>query len=202
MPTAPILATNRHFALAAVALVAEVSLITGIAAMTGCSAAPTFPVVFSGGHETAPRDAGRPVVLIAAALGVKPEIFRDAFKGVRPARDGRPSPEEARSNKVVLMNVLKPHGVTNERPDEVSDYYRYRPQRGELWTTAPAKAYAIVENGKIREIVVTEPGSGYSTSPKATVKGMERIGLKVKIVFDKDLKKNGAVGSIEVVRTE
>jgi gamma-glutamyltranspeptidase/glutathione hydrolase len=29
-----------------------------------------------------------------------------------------------------------------------------------------------VEDGKIKEIVVTEPGSGYSTSPKVTVQGM------------------------------
>jgi hypothetical protein len=32
-------------------------------------------VVFSGGHETEGVDHGRPVVLIAAALGVKPEVF-------------------------------------------------------------------------------------------------------------------------------
>lgn len=30
------------------------------------------PVVFSGGHETDPRDHGRPVVLIAGALGIPP----------------------------------------------------------------------------------------------------------------------------------
>jgi hypothetical protein len=34
------------------------------------------PVNFSGGHETDPRDHGRPVVLVAAALKVRPEVFR------------------------------------------------------------------------------------------------------------------------------
>jgi hypothetical protein len=37
------------------------------------------PVTFSGGHETDPQDRGRPVVLVAGALGVKPEVFRKAF---------------------------------------------------------------------------------------------------------------------------
>ncbi len=44
-----------------------------------------IPVTFSGGHETDPKDHGRPVVLVAAALNVKPEVFRKAFSGVTPA---------------------------------------------------------------------------------------------------------------------
>jgi hypothetical protein len=131
------------------------------------------PVTFSGGHETDPRDGGRPVVRVAAALGVKPEVFREAFRGVTPARDGRPSPQ-ARRNKAALMKVLAPHGVTNERLDEVSDYYRYRPQRCELWKSTPARAYAVVADGKARSVVVTDPGSGYSSPPAATVRGQPR----------------------------
>lgn len=46
-----------------------------------------MPVVFSGGHETVGVDHGRPVVLIAAALGVKDEVFREAFSHVHPADD-------------------------------------------------------------------------------------------------------------------
>lgn len=142
------------------------------------------------------------MALIAAALGVKGEVFREAFRGVTPARDGRPTREQARANKEALMKVLGPHGVTNERLDEVSDYYRYRPQRGELWTTTPAKAHAVVEDGKITSIIVTSPGSGYSSTPQARVKGMERVDLRVKIVFDRDLQKNGAVAKIEVAASE
>jgi hypothetical protein len=156
------------------------------------------PVVFSGGHDTEAKDRGRPVVLIAAALGVKTEVFRDAFSGVNPAKDGKPTKEEAERNKEALMKVLKPHGVTAERLDEVSDYYRYKPGKGNLWKTAPAKAYAVLEDGKVQRIVVTDPGSGYSTAPIATVQGMEKVRLKTTIQFGKEFKKNGSISSIEV----
>lgn len=160
---------------------------------------PTKPVViFSGGHDTDPQDKGRPVVLIAAALDVKPEVFREAFSGVTPAKDGKPTKEEAQRNKAALMKVLEPHGVTKERLDEVSDRYRYKPGGGELWRTRPAQAYAELDQGKIKRIVITDPGYGYSTPPKAVVTGMESIPLKVTIQFDKDLEKNGSVKSIEV----
>src|SRR6476620_10797851 len=98
--------------------------------------APTtrVPIVFSGGHETDPRDRGRPVILIASALGVPPEVFREAFSHVHPAPPGRgPTPEEARRNKDALLGALSKYGVTNERLDEVSNYYRYRRDHGELW---------------------------------------------------------------------
>ena len=157
------------------------------------------PVIFSGGHDTDPKDGGRPVVLVAAALEVKPEVFREAFRGVTPARDGRPSPQDARRNKSALLKVLAPHGVTNERLDEVSDYYRYQPQRGGLWKTTSAKAYAVLEDGKIKTVVVTNPGSGYTTPPMATVPGMERTELKVTLQFGKDFDKNGAIRSVEIV---
>jgi hypothetical protein len=163
------------------------------------SAAETkAPLIFSGGHETDAQDHGRPVVLVAAALGVTPEVFREAFRGVTPARGGKPSPEEARRNKEALMKVLKPHGVSNERLDEVSNYYRYQPQRGQLWKATPAEGYAVVEDGKVKCIVMTQPGSGYSTPPQARVKGVESTPLKVSLHFDKDLKKNGSIGMIEV----
>lgn len=181
--------------LAGLVLVALVSSMIS----TNVDAAETkIPVVFSGGHETDPQDGGRPVVLIAAALEVKPEVFREAFKSVKPARDGKPSPEEARRNKEVLMKALKPHGVTNERLDEVSNYYRYQPQKGQLWKNTPAKAHALVEDGKIKEIVVTEPGSGYSSLPNATLQGMEKVPLKVTLQLGKDFKTNGIIKSIEI----
>src|SRR5438874_10510075 len=82
-----------------------------------------IPVTFSGGHETDPKDHGRPVVLIAAALNVKPEVFRKAFSGVTPARGRGPTGEEARRNKEALMKVLEPYKVTNDRIHEVSGYY-------------------------------------------------------------------------------
>lgn len=158
----------------------------------------TAPVKFSGGHETESRDHGRPVVLVAAGLGVKPEVFREAFSNVRPAKNGKPSGEEARRNKDVLMKALSPHGITNERLDEVSNYYRYQPQKGNLWPTTAAKAHAVVEDGKVKQIVVDQRGAGYSSQPVATIEGMENVKLKVNLAFGKDLKKNGAVESIGV----
>ena len=44
------------------------------------------PLMFSGGYETDP--GGRPVALIAGALRVPPDVFREAFRDVRPARGG------------------------------------------------------------------------------------------------------------------
>jgi len=166
-------------------------------AHTTASGETKVAVVFSGGHDTEAQDRGRPVELIAAALGVKPEVFRDAFSGVKPAKDGKPTKEEAERNKEALMKVLKPHGVTGARLDEVSDYYRYKPGKGNLWKTTPAKAYAVLEEGKVTRIVVTDPGSGYSKAPKATIQGMENMRLRVTIQFSKDFTKNGSISSIE-----
>ncbi|MCA9094571.1 MAG: hypothetical protein KDA68_13880 [Planctomycetaceae bacterium] len=151
------------------------------------------PLSFSGGHEIGKKDFGRPVVLIAAALEVKPEVFREAFSGVTPARGRGPSREEAQKNKAALMKVLAPHKVTNERLDEVSNYYRFRPEKMELWPTTPAKGYAVVEEGKIKSITMTSPGSGYCSPPKVTVKGVSGVEFEVTLSFNKDLKKNGGV---------
>lgn len=157
-----------------------------------------FPVTFSGGHEIGPGDFGRPVTLIAAGMGVETDVFREAFSGVTPAHGRGPSGDEARKNKSALLKVLGPHGVTNERIDEVSDYYRFRPQNGELWPTKEAQARAIVVDGKITEIVITEPGSGYCSVPTATVKGMESVKLKVTLGFSQDLPHNGTIAKVEV----
>lgn len=177
-----------------------VLMLAGIACLSSGSADSDdkATISFSGGHDTDPKDGGRPVVLIAAALGVKPEVFREAFSGVTPARDGKPSKELAQRNKAALMKVLKPHGVSNDRLDEVSDYYRYQPQRGQLWKCTPARAHALLEAGKVKRIIVTDPGSGYSTPPAATLPGRDEPRLKVTIAFSQDLRKNGSVRSIDI----
>lgn len=155
-----------------------------------------YPASFSGGHDIGKDDHGRPCVLIAAALGVKTEVFREAFSGVTPAKGRGPTGDEARKNKDALLKVLGPHGVTNDRLDEVSNYYRFKPQDGELWRHRPAKAHATVEDGKITGIVVTDPGAGYTTPPAVTVKGFEKSEFAVTLRFDKDLKVNGSIQSI------
>jgi hypothetical protein len=167
---------------------------------TNVNAAETkLPVTFTGGHELSRNDYGRPIALMAAGLGVKPEEFRKAFSGVTPARGRGPTGAEARRNKEALMKVLTPLKVTNERMDEVANYYRFRPQNGEMWPTKAAEAHAVIENGAIKKIVVTEPGSGYNSPPTATVKGFEKIRLEAKVKYDKNLKKNGGIAAVEVV---
>ncbi|HEX3601553.1 MAG TPA: hypothetical protein VHU84_15485 [Lacipirellulaceae bacterium] len=156
------------------------------------------PVTFTGGHELAKNDYGRPINLMAAGLGVKPDEFRKAFSGVTPARGRGPTGEEQRRNKEALMKVLGPLKVTNERMDEVANYYRFRPQKGELWPTKPAEAYALVADGKIKEIVVTEAGTGYNTPPTATIEGFKKLRLEAKVKYDKDLKKNGGIESVQI----
>lgn len=181
-----------------------IQLITFLGASTlgtiGMGAETKIPVTFSGGHDIAKNDYGRPITLMAAALGVKPDEFRKAFSGVTPARGRGPTGAEARRNKEALMKILKPLGVTNERMDEVANYYRFRPQNGELWPTKPAVGYAIVEDGKIKKVVVTEAGSGYCSPPKVTVKGFEKVPLAARLKLVTDLKKNGGIESIEVAK--
>ena len=85
-----------------------------------------------------------------------------------------------------------------DRLDEVANYYRFRPQNGELWPTTPAKAYAVVEGGKVTRVVVTEPGSGYNTPPSVTVEGVQGVAFKVTRGFSKDVKANGGVAAVEI----
>ncbi len=151
-------------------------------------------VTFSGGYETDPRDKGRPVVLIASALGVSEDIFREAFSHVKPAGPGQePEPEQVNLNKKALMDVLGKYGVTNERLDEVSNYYRYNASAGETWPHTPATATATLENGVVTRFIITNPGAGYTSLPTVTVPGAENLRVLVTISYTTDFKTNGAV---------
>jgi hypothetical protein len=155
------------------------------------------PLVITGGYETDPRDHGRPVILVASALGVTADVFRAAFSRVHPAGPGRhPTDEEARANKQVLMAALGPYGVTDDRLNEVSNYYRYRRESGELWRHTPAAGYAVIDHGKVTGITITDPGSGYSSPPAVTISGMDGAQLTAQLHFDTDFQKNGSIGKI------
>ena len=160
------------------------------------------PVTFSGGHETVPVDHGRPVVLIAAALGVKDEVFRDAFRRVHPAGPGSggPTREEAQANKKVLMDALGKFGITNERLDTVSNFYRYPPGRGGMWKVTPATANALVKNGAVIGYEITSGGAGYSTLPSVSVPGIAGAAAKAELAFGKDFETNGSVSAITVAQ--
>lgn len=164
------------------------------------TAAASGTVIFRGGFETDRRDHGRPVALIAAALGVKTQVFRDAFSGVTPARNGQPSGAEARANKDVLLRALGKYGITNERLDAVSNYYRYRPGSGSLWRHTPASAKAIVKDGKVTGFTITNPGSGYLTVPSVSVAGYGQVKVKAEIGFSRDLAKNGRITKLTVIK--
>jgi hypothetical protein len=157
-------------------------------------------LVFSGGHETEGEDHGRPVVLIAAALNVPPEVFREAFRHVKPAAAGEePQEGQVRLNKQALLQRLGPYGVTDDRLNEVSNYYRYARFRGEMWPTISAEGFATVRNGVVTGITVTKGGAGYSSPPQVSLPGVTAI-LTARLVFGTDLKTNGAVGEITVAR--
>jgi len=157
-------------------------------------------VVFSGGHETEGVDHGRPVTLIAAALGVKPEVFREAFSHVHPAGPGSggPTDAEARQNKAALMNALGKYGITNERLNQVSNFYRYASWNGGIWKNTPATANALVKNGAVVGYEITSGGAGYTTPPTVSVPNIKAAAPRVDLSFGKDMETNGAVSAISV----
>jgi hypothetical protein len=158
-------------------------------------------VTFTGGHDTDPRDGGRPVVLIAAALGVPTDVFRTAFSGVTPAGAGEdPGAEQVSRNKAALLAVLAPYGVTNARLDEVSDYYRYNGSAGESWPTRSATAVATVVAGKVTALTVTDGGAGYTSAPTVSVAGAQSVTAVAELRFGAVLRTNGSVTAVRLTR--
>jgi len=156
-------------------------------------------VTFTGGHETVGVDKGRPVILIASALNVPPEVFRKVFTGVKPAGPGQqPDPDQVRKNKQVLMEGLSSYGVTDDRLNEVSNYYRYRRDSGELWRHEDAIAIATVTNGVVTAITITNSGSGYSSPPTISVPGVDKANLTATLSFGTDFDKNGSIKEITI----
>ena len=157
-------------------------------------------LTITGGHDLNPRDNGRPVVLIANALAVTPEVFREAFRRATPATDGRePEPAQVQNNKAVLLAALEKYGVTNQLLDRVSDFYRYRPGGERLWQATPAIGYAVMAPGGVVTVKVLEAGSGYSSAPVVQVVGHPEIRLRARVEFGMVLAKNGSIVGIEPV---
>ena len=161
------------------------------------------PVVFSGGHDTDPRDGGRPVVLVASALGVAPEVFREAFSHVRPARAGsEPEPEQVHQNKAALMNALGKYGINNDQIDTISNYYRYVRSRNELWTNKPAVANALLKNGVVIGFEIVRGGAGYSSPPTISVPNLRNGTVVAKLAFGRTLTTNGSIASLTLARAQ
>lgn len=162
--------------------------------------APKGTVTLVGGFETNPIDNGRPVNLIAGALAVKPEVFRDAFRNVRPASNGAPTDTRAMANKKVLMQALGKHGISNDRLDAVSNYYRYQPGQGERWPHTVAKVKAVVRNGEVVGLNVVAPGAGYTTAPTVVVAGYPNARFQAELSFSENFNENGSIKSFKIVR--
>jgi len=157
-------------------------------------------LIFEGGHDTVGADRGRPVILIAAALGVPDDVFRQAFTKVKPAPAGQqPDPAQVILNKQNLMRSLGPYGVTDDRLNTVSNYYRYRRSSGEMWRNTPAAAYATLQNGSVTAITITKAGSGYSSPPKVSVSGLPGVHLAASVAYGTKLEENGSIKEIKVV---
>lgn len=153
-------------------------------------------MTISGGHDTDPRDDGRPVVLIAAALGVPTEVFRTAFSAVTPARGAEPSPAQVQANKAALLRVLAPYGITNVRLDLVSNQYRYNGSAGQMWPTTAATATATVVNGRVTGFTITNPGNGYSSAPTITVTGAGSVIATATVAYTTSFATNGSLSAI------
>jgi hypothetical protein len=98
------------------------------------------------------------------------------------------------------MNALGKYGITNERLDTVSNYYRYMGSRGELWKNKPAAANALIKNGAIVGYEIIDGGSGYSSLPTITVANHPEALAKVELAFGRNLETNGAISSITISR--
>ena len=104
----------------------------------------------------------------------------------------RPAP-----NKQVLLDKLAKYGVTNDRLDEVSNYYRYRRSNGETWKHRAAAGYAIVKNGKIISLTITDAGAGYTVPPEVTLDAFPNAHLTATLLLCTDLKTNGSIKSLK-----
>jgi hypothetical protein len=69
-----------------------------------------------------------------------------------------------------------------------------------MWTYKPAQATAIIEHGVVTGFNLVEAGAGYSTPPRIEVAGHPGVKVEATLVFSKDLKTNGSIRTLEVVR--
>lgn len=198
----PLSTPLRAVACTAAAALAAVALTTAAPAAPdarAASATKTVRLVFSGGHATDPRDGGRPVVLVAAALGVPTDVFRTAFRGVTPAGAGQePEAAQVGRNKQALLAVLGPYGVTNEALDAASDAYRHNGSAGETWPQTAATGTAVVRRGRVVSVRIVAGGAGYSSAPRVRVPGLPNARIAVTVAYGRDVATNGRVSTLAI----
>jgi hypothetical protein len=96
------------------------------------------------------------------------------------------------------MNALGKYGITNERLNQVSNFYRYASWNGGIWKNTPATADALVKNGAVVGYEITNGGAGYTTPPTVSVPNVSGATPKVELSYGKDMERNGAVSAITV----
>jgi len=178
-------------------------VLTGTAVAQTTSSTATdetqIPAVITDGHAIDRRDHGRPVILVAAALGVSPAVFRDAFSRVKPAPAGeQPDPSQVQLNKQALLDTLEPYGITNDRLDEVSNFYRYNGRNGGLWHHTPATVTANLHHGVVTRFTIVNPGAGYTTAPTITVPGQPGLKIIATLSFSPDVALNGSLKEVRL----
>lgn len=181
-----------------IAALTLVVLLSGCAASTGPTTDTSeVTVTIEGGLETDQVDGGRPVALVAAALGVPAEVFREAFSGVTPAGAGEdPDSAQVALNKQALLDVLGPYGITNDQLDAASNFYRYNGSAGEQWPHESATAVAVVTDGVVTSVTITNPGYGYSSTPTVTLSNGQHA--TASLAFGKDTATNGSISGISL----
>ncbi|MCU1415661.1 MAG: hypothetical protein JWN80_3001 [Microbacteriaceae bacterium] len=175
--------------------------IAAVVVLAGCTAAvpsagsslsTSSTVTIAGGFATKAVDRGRPVVLVAAALGVPEDVFRAAFSGVTPAAAGtEPVVAQVTLNKAALLKVLSPYGITNDQLDAASNYYRYDESAGQTW---PRVAATATVSGST--VTITNPGRGYTSAPTITLPDGRTA--TATISYGKNLSTNGSITSITI----
>ncbi|MCY9669761.1 hypothetical protein M5X11_33450 [Paenibacillus alginolyticus] len=129
--------------------------------------------------------------------------FPSANSGYLP-RNTNPE-RTALSNRALHMNSTPtslhdaPYGITNERLDEVSNYYRYNGRKSDTWQKTQATATATVTNGIVTGVTITNPGAGYSSNPTITVTGPNgTFTATATLAYTKDFKTNGSISAITI----
>ncbi|NQZ84340.1 MAG: hypothetical protein HRU03_01360 [Nanoarchaeales archaeon] len=157
----------------------------------------TILIDINGGYELDLEDKGRPTKLISEGLGISQEQFQYAFSFVTPAGAGRsPTKEEEEKNKIALMNVLEPLGISNDKLDEVSNYYRYRTEVNKKWRHVEAELYAVIIDGVVVSVEITNKGAGYTSKPSLSIEGFEDVELVPVISFSTHLESNGELSEV------
>ena len=112
-----------------------------------------------------------------------------------------PDPAQIQLNKLALLSALSPYGVTNQRLDQVSNFYRYNRSAGELWRHSPASAYATVVNGAVTGFVIVLAGAGYSSPPIVTIPRYPGTSAVASLDFTNHSASNGSINSIIISKS-